>query len=316
MVSREILGEGARRTDMVAAFQIDGEPVRGRVTRQGEITLDPILRRHDYDPELARLLGEALLLAALVGSSLKFEGKLLVQAEGNGPISLLVAEYTTGGGLRGYVRRNEEKWDALMRVNKGARPHVPQLFGPNGALGLIIVHDDPSMQPYRGVVSLMKATLAECAEEYFARSEQVDTRIALAVGEWTELGAPASWRGGGLMMQKVAGDSARGETDESWETANALFATVTDAELIGPDLSPDGLLYRLFHEQGVRLETPQALADECSCSEERLRNTLQGLADDALRDLVEPDGTLSVSCQFCNRHYVIPLEDVTGPGDA
>lgn len=316
MVSRDILGEGARRTDIVAAFQIDGEPVRGRITRQGELTLDPILRRHDYDPELARLLGEALLLAALVGSSLKFEGRLLVQAEGNGPVSMLVAEYTTEGDLRGYIRKDGEKWETLMRVNKGARPHVPQLFGPNGALGLIIVHADPSMQPYRGVVPLMKATLAECAEEYFERSEQVGTKIALAVGEWTEAGAPLAWRGGGLMMQKVAGDSARGETDEAWETANALFTTVTDAELIGPDLTPDSLLYRLFHEQGVRLEAPQALADQCSCNEERLRSTLQGLSDDGLRELVEPDGTLSINCQFCNRHYSIPITEVTGSGNA
>lgn len=316
MVSRQILGEGARRTDMVAAFQIDGEPVRGRITRQGAVTLDPILRRHDYDPELARLLGEALLLAALVGASLKFEGRLLVQAEGNGPVSMLVAEYTTEGDLRGYIRKDDEKWDALMRVNKGARPHVPQLFGPNGALGLIIVHADPSMQPYRGVVSLMKATLAECAEEYFERSEQVSTRIALAVGQWIEAGAPLAWRGGGLMMQKVAGDSARGETDEAWETANALFATVTDAELIGPDLAPDSLLYRLFHEQGVRLEAAQALTDQCSCNEARLRSTLQGLSDDGLRELVEPDGTLSINCQFCNRHYSIPIGEVTGSASA
>lgn len=316
MVSQQTLTTGFAREDMVAAFQIDGQAVRGRVSRLGEVTLDPILKRHAYAPELARLLGEALLLAALVGSAIKFQGKLLVQAEGNGPISLLVAEYSVDGSLRGYVRSDRAKWDDLMRINKGQRPHMPQLFGPNGALGLIIVHDDPSMQPYSGVVPLAKATLAECAEDYFRQSEQVDTRIALAVGELQVVGQPAEWRGGGLLMQQIAGDDARGDTEDAWETAQALFATVKDEELISPDLAPEGLLYRLFHETGVRMEPPVELADACSCNEERLRGTLSGLSDDGLRDLVEPDGNLSINCQFCNRHYVIPLEDVTGPTDA
>lgn len=317
MVSQQALGSlPGPAEDMVAAFQIDGEPVRGRITRLGAETLDPILTRHDYPAEAARLLGEALMLAALVGSGMKFEGKVLVQAEGNGPVSLLVAEYTKDGDLRGYIRRDQEKWDTLMRVNKGARPHIPQLFGPNGALGLIIVHDDPSMHPYRGIVPLTKGTLAECAEDYFAQSEQVASRIALGVGELTVPGGEGGgWRGGGILMQQMAGDDARGDTEEAWETAQALFATLTDVELISPDLTPDRLLYRLFHETGVRMAEPMRLNDACSCNEERLRATLQGLSDSGLRDMVEEDGTLSIHCQFCNRHYAIPIEDVTGPVD-
>lgn len=307
--------DGAPRTDMVAAFQIDGQPVRGRITRLGAASLDPILKRHDYPDELARLLGEALLLAALVGDSLKFEGRLLVQAEGNGPVGMLVAEYTTGGALRGYIRRDEGKWAALMEASGGARPAVPDVFGAKGALGLILVHDDPSMQPYSGVVPLDKPTLAECAEAYFERSEQVATRIALAVGELTVAGEAPAWRGGGLLMQQVAGDEARGATEEAWETAEALFATVSDEELIDPGLAPENLLYRLFHETGVRLERPRALDDACSCNEPRLRATLENLPDEGLRDLVEPDGTLSINCQFCNRHYAIDIEDVTSPPD-
>ncbi|MEM1152179.1 MAG: Hsp33 family molecular chaperone HslO [Pseudomonadota bacterium] len=316
MVPEQIVGDTARTEDMVAAFQIEGEPVRGRIARLGAASLDPILKRHDYDSELARLLGEALMLAALVGSAMKFQGKVMVQAEGDGPISLLVAEYAVNGDLRGYVRRDPEKWASLMRVNKGARPHVPQLFGPKGVLGLIIVHDDPSMRPYQGVVPLQKGTLAECAEEYFRLSEQVESRITLAVGELSVPGAGRDWRGGGLLIQKVAGDDARGDTDAAWETAQALFATVTDAELIAPDIAPSRLLYRLFHETGVRLGDVQGLVDACSCNEERLRGTLQGLSDEGLRDLVEPDGTLSINCQFCNRHYAIPIEDVTSTPDA
>ncbi|MEL6955644.1 MAG: Hsp33 family molecular chaperone HslO [Pseudomonadota bacterium] len=316
MVPEQTLGRDSSLEDMVAAFQTEGEPVRGRIARLGAASLDPILKRHDYDAELARLLGEALMLAALVGSAMKFEGRVLVQAEGNGPVSLLAAEYSVNGDLRGYIRRDAEKWGKLMRVNKGARPHMPQLFGPNGVLGLIIIHDDPSMQPYQGVVPLQKGTLAECAEDYFRQSEQVDSRISLAVGELTTPGEGSQWRGGGLLIQKVAADTARGDTEAAWETAEALFSTVTDAELISPEIGPDRLLYRLFHETGVRMAAPQALTDACSCNEERLRGTLAGLSDAGLRDLVEPDGTLSINCQFCNRHYAIPIEDVTAQPDA
>lgn len=316
MVPEQTLRDTSRADDIVAAFQIDGEPVRGRIARLATGTLDPILKRHDYDKELARLLGEALLLAALVGSAMKFHGRVMVQAEGNGPVSLLVAEYSVQGNLRGYIRRDAESWARLMRLNKAARPHMPQLFGTNGALGLIIIHDDPSMQPYQGVVPLQKATLAECAEDYFRQSEQVDTQISLAVGELSRPGEPSQWRGGGMLIQKIAADDERGDTDLAWENASALFATLSDEELISPDVSPDRLLYRLFHETGVRMALPQALSDACSCNEERLRGTLQGLSDEGLRELVEPDGTLSINCQFCNRHYAIPIDEVTGPTDA
>lgn len=289
--------------------------MRGRIARMGASTLDPILKRHAYDTELARLLGEALLLASLVGSAMKFQGRVMVQAEGNGPVSLLAAEYTVDGSMRGYVRRDRDKWAKLTRINRGTRPHMPQLFGAKGILGLIIIHDDPSMQPYQGVVPLERGTLAECAEDYFRRSEQVETRIALAVGELSHPGQSdsATWRGGAMMIQQVAGDDARGDTGDAWQAAEAIFATLTDGELLSPDISQDALLYRLFHETGVRKGAPQPLIDACSCTEERLRATLQGLSDDGLRELVEPDGTLSIHCQFCNRHYTIPLKEVTGP---
>ena len=316
MVSRQNLSEFGGGRDMVAAYEIDGRPVRGRIARLGADTIDPILKRHDYHPELARLLGEALILAGLIGEALKFDGRLLVQAEGDGPISMLVAEHTSDGHIRGYARTNRPLWDALMEETGGRRPEIPYLFGPKGVLGLIIVHSDPSMRPYQGVVPLSRPTLSGCAEEYFERSEQVPSRIALGVGEMTVSDEAPGWRGGGLLLQRVAGDDARGDTTDAWETASALFTTVTDRELIDPALPPDRLLFRLFHEEGVRLEAEKPLTDACSCNEERLRETLQGLSDDGLRELVDPDGTLSINCQFCNRHYAIPIADVTGASDA
>ena len=300
----------AQPADAVLNFQIDGRPVRGRMTMLGEATLDPILKRHDYPTEIARLLGEALVLATLVGSSLKFQGKLLVQAEGDGIISMLVGEYTTDGNLRAYARFDPARWKRLEEINRGGRPHIPQLFG-KGALGLIIVHDDPSMQPYQGLVPLEKGTLAECAEVYFNSSEQVPTQLRLAVGELAVPGEATQWMAGGAVIQQVAGDDKRGDTDDAWETASALFETLTDEELIDPDVSINELLFRLFHEDGVRVETAQPLADACSCNEDRLLRTLATMPDAELRELVEPDGTLSVDCQFCARKYSVPIESVT-----
>ena len=259
--------------DLVANFQIDGKPVRGRIARLGAGSLASILDRHDYPTELARLLGEAVTLAALVGSSLKFKGRLLVQAEGSGAVNLLVGEYRTGGALRGYARYDEALWNNLERINKGGRPHMPQLFG-SGALALIMIQDDRPEQPYQGVVPLVRGSLADCAEDYFAQSEQVPTKVSLSVAEHSVGGAKAHWRSGGMLLQKIAGDDARGDTEDDWNAARAIFGTLTDGELADPDLSADALLFRLFHETGVRLEESTDLSDTCTCNAERLRDTL------------------------------------------
>ncbi len=294
--------------DFAATFQIEGRPIRGRVARMGAGSLAPILARHDYPPHLAHILGEAVMLAALVGASLKFEGKILVQAEGDGPVTMLVGEYNTNGNVRGYARYNAEGWANLERVNKGGEPHMPQLFGRTGRLGLILVQDNPDIQPYQGIVPLNKATLAQCAEDYFAMSEQVPSRINLAIDKSGD-----EWVAGGMLIQRIAGDDARGETDEGWREAEALFATLTAGELTDTGLPVTELLYRLFHEQGVTLEGAMPVADRCTCNQERLVSTLRQMPDESLRDLVEPDGTLSIDCQFCARHYTIGIAEVTGP---
>ncbi|HAE94395.1 MULTISPECIES: Hsp33 family molecular chaperone HslO [Hyphomonas] len=299
-------------TDFVTNFQIVDRPIRGRAVRMGEGSLSGILHRHDYPKNLARILGEAVTLATLVGASLKFEGRLLVQAEGDGPVSMLVGEYRSDGGVRGYAKFDAEAWAHLDKVNKGDAPHMPQLFGPNGRLGLIIIQDNPAIQPYQGIVPLSKGTLSECAEDYFAMSEQVPTRLKLSVAELDRKDGNPVWVSGGMMVQRIAADETRGETEEAWREAEALFATLTDGELADADLPMEQLLYRLFHEQGVTMETPQALDDRCTCNQERLVETLKQMPDDSLREMTEADGTLGIDCQFCNRHYDIAIEDVTG----
>ena len=225
---------------------------------------------------------------------------------------MLVGEYRSDGGVRGYAKFDAEAWAQLDKVNKGDAPHMPQLFGPSGRLALIIIQDNPAIQPYQGIVPLAKGTLSECAEDYFEMSEQVPTRLKLSVAELDRKDGHPVWVSGGMMVQRIAADDARGETEEPWREAEALFATLTDAELADPDLPMEELLYRLFHEQGVTMETPQALDDRCTCNQERLVETLKQMPDESLREMTEEDGTLGIDCQFCNRHYDVAIEDVTG----
>jgi molecular chaperone Hsp33 len=310
IMTQDPLGQG---DDFVAAFQIEDTPVRGRIARLGEGTLDAILKRHDYPRWAANLLGEAVTLAVLVSSSLKVGGKIVVQAQGDGPVSLLVAEARVDGGVRGYLRLNKEKWDNLERINKGTRPHIPQVVG-KGVMGIIFVPDDPDQTQYSGVVPLDGAYLEDCAQMYFAQSEQIPTRVRLAVGEISELGGTKSWRSGGALLQQVAGDDARGDTEDAWNTASILFDSVTDIELADPDLPSAALLFRLFNEQGVRLETPRQLEDKCTCSEGKLQQMLKGLPPAEVRTLAEDDGNVSADCQFCGRIYRFPVSSVLGEG--
>jgi molecular chaperone Hsp33 len=300
------LGEG---DDFVATFQIEDTSVRGRITRLGDGVLDPILKRHDYPRWAAHLLGEAVTLAVLVSASLKFEGKVLVQAQGEGPVPLMVAEARSDGGVRGYLRLDKPKWENLDRINKGRRPHIPQVLG-KGVLALLLQPSDPDQSPWQSLVPIEGATLADCAQTWFTQSEQIPTRVRLAVAEISEPGGTKRWRAGGALIQQVAGDAARGATDEPWDNARALFDTVTDLELADPDLPSGALLLRLFHESGVRLEPPRALADKCTCSEEKLLATLRQMPRDEILQLAEADGAIAADCQFCGRLYRFPASAV------
>jgi molecular chaperone Hsp33 len=192
----------AAADDIVAAFQIQDQPVRGRIVRLGPATVDVILRRHAYPDPVARLLGEALTLVSLIGASLKFEGKLILQVQGDGPVSFLVAEYRTNGSLRGYAHA---EGDAVALVAPGAEA---QVFLGQGTLALTIDQGEHT-ERYQGIVPLEGRTLAECAELYFAQSEQVPTRLRLAVAEVDGPTGRPEWRAGGVLLQQVAGDQGR-----------------------------------------------------------------------------------------------------------
>lgn len=286
--------------DLVAGFQIENQQVRGRIVRLGA-AVDQILSAHDYPEPVANLLGEACALAALVGSALKFEGKLIIQAQGDGPVAYVVADYDTAGSLRGYCRFDAER---VAEASQGfARPGAQTLLGKG--VFIMTIDQGPDRERHQGITAVEGETLALCAEHYFAQSEQVPTRVRLAVGQ-IDTGAGPSWRAGGAMIQNVAEDQARGSTADAWESAQALFATTGDDELIDPEVATDRLLYRLFHEDGVRLFTPTPLRAFCRCSPERILDVLRSFPAEERVEMVEADtGLIRVTCEYCSSIYEV-----------
>jgi molecular chaperone Hsp33 len=293
--------------DLVAAFQIENQPVRGRVVRLGA-AVDEVLSRHAYPAAVANLLGEACVLAALVGASLKFDGRLIVQAQGSGPVAYVVADYDTSGSLRGYCRFDAVRVERLSA--DAARPGAGALLG-EGAF-IMTVDQGPDMERYQGVTSIAGETLAMCAETYFAQSEQTPTRVRLAVGQ-ADIGEGPRWRAGGLLIQNIAEDEARGSTEEAWTRARAFIDTAGEDELIDPTISAETLLWRLFHEDGVRLFAPLALNGFCRCSAERIAAVLGTFAAEERAEMVEADGRIKVTCEYCARVYEVAPETVGVP---
>ncbi|HEY2049968.1 MAG TPA: Hsp33 family molecular chaperone [Caulobacteraceae bacterium] len=290
--------------DNVAPFQIDNQPVRGRIVRLGP-AIHEILTRHAYPDPVANLLGEACALAALVGASLKFEGRLIVQAQGSGPVAYVVADYDAAGALRGYCRFDA---DRVAEVSSGfSRPGAQTLLGKG--VFVMTIDQGPRMDRYQGVTPIEGETLALCAETYFAQSEQTPTRVRLAVGQ-ADSGAGSRWRAGGLLIQNIAEDEARGSTREAWLQAQAVFETLGEDELIDPLLTSERLLYRLFHEQGVRVFEPKALTGFCRCSEEKILGMLRTFPPEERAQMVEPDGQIRVTCEYCSRVYALEPDAV------
>ena len=281
--------------DLVRAFQIEGEPVRGRIARLGP-AIDTILRGHDYPEPVANLLGEACALAALVGSNLKFEGRLIVEARGGGPVRYVVADYDTSGGLRGYCRFEADEVEAVS--NGFVRPGAKSLLGDG--VFMMTVDQGPEMDRYQGMTAIEGETLALCAEQYFAQSEQTPTRVRLAVSQ-----ATGASRAGGVLIQYIADDDARGSTEEAWNRTQAFFETIGEDELVDPELTSNQLLFRLFHEDGVRVFDPRMLAAVCRCSQERIESVLKSFEAAERADMVEPDGKIHVTCEFCSRLYAV-----------
>ena len=300
--------------DAVLPFEVDALDLRGRLTRLGP-ALDDVLAKHDYPAPVGKLLGEAIVLATLLGSSLKFDGRFILQTQTDGPVSFLIVDFQAPNRLRAYARydagRLKEGQDSGTLLGKG---HLA-----------MTIDQGADMSRYQGMVALDGGTLEDAAHEYFLRSEQIPTRVRLAVGEEWRGGEGERprhrWRAGGMLLQFLPkaperarqadlhpGDAPDGAVthtvaeDDAWVEGQSLIATVEDIELIDPDLSGERLLYRLFHERGVRVFPPLPLRAQCSCSREAVASMLQSFAPIDRAGMVK-DGKVVVTCEFCSSVY-------------
>jgi len=300
--------------DAALPFEVDALDLRGRLTRLGP-ALDDILTKHDYPAPVCKLLGEAIVLTTLLGSSLKFDGRFILQTQTDGPVSFLIVDFQAPDRLRAYARfdttRLKDGQDSGSLLGKG---HLA-----------MTIDQGADMSRYQGLVALEGGNLEDAAHQYFLRSEQIPTRVRLAVGEeWRGgegEGPKHRWRAGGMLLQFLPkaperarqadlhpGDAPEGAAthavaeDDAWVEGQSLIATVEDVELIDPDLSGERLLYRLFHERGVRVFAPLALRAQCSCSRDAVSAMLKSFAAKDRAEMVK-DGKVVVTCEFCSSVY-------------
>ena len=311
------LGEfGFAGDDHVVPFEVSALDARGRIVQLGPV-LDAILARHDYPEPVAQLLAQAMALTVLLGTSLKFEGKFILQTKSDGPVDMLVADFATPHSLRAYARFDPERVQAA--VDEGhASP--TDLLGA-GVLALTI-DQGTYMQRYQGIVQLDGTSLEDAARTYFRQSEQIPTEVRLSVARQVMRGpdgAETRWRAGGLLAQFLpqaperlrlpdlpGGDGDDGDaldpTDDAWTEVQALLGTVEPDELLDPTVGSERLLYRLFHERGVRVFEGSEVRDDCSCSREKIRSVLESFTAEEIDESIE-DGSIGVSCEFCSKHY-------------
>ncbi len=300
--------------DLVLPFVVEPLESRGRVVRLGP-SIDRILARHAYPAPVARLVGEAAALTVLLGSALKFEGRFQVQTRTNGVVDMIVVDFDAPDRVRAFARFDAE---ALARAESSGAAAPAQLLG-SGHLALTI-DQGPDMSRYQGVVPLEGQGLEEAAHQYFRQSEQIPTLVRLAVAE-SVTGEGRQWRAGGLMVQFLPqsidrmrqadlhpGDAPEGAVlhehseDDAWLEAKSLAATAEDHELVDPTLSSERLLFRLFHERGVKVFEGQGVKDACRCSSDRIEDMLRRFTREERRDMVGDNGRIGITCEFCSTH--------------
>lgn len=312
MATKDIAG------DMIRPFQLETSNLRGRIVRFNSV-LDEILTAHKYPPIVNQLLAETITLCSMLSSMLKFDGIFTLQTQGDGPISMLVADVTSAGEIRGCASFDPERVEiankqlaafSRKKVGEGSDNHLAQLLG-KGHIAFTVDHGLKT-ERYQGIVELKGKSLVECVQHYFTQSEQINTGIMMAVGE-----REGKWRSAGLMLQHMPDDGGDNErekgvldasnlNEDDWRRAMILMQSCTEDELLSPDLNAHDILIRLFHEEGIRVYDPLTVRHQCRCSQERVENVLKMMPEEDQKELVE-DGVVTMSCEFCSTDYKIEI---------
>lgn len=295
--------------DLVQPFVIEKTGVRGRLLRLGA-PVDTILTRPDYPRPVARLLAEMLALAAVLASTLKYEGVFTLQIKGEGPVRTMVADMTSDGALRGYAGFDREAVAALEAelgpVADAAEPLDVRRWLGKGHMAFT-VDQGPHTQRYQGLVELSGPSLADCLLHYFRQSQQINAGILLAAAPPDSTAGGEGWRASALLIERVpeTGGFADGPPDElqeisgeDWNRALILTASCTREELLDPGLEPNTLLFRLFHEDGVRVFQPRPISVGCRCSRGKVEDILRSLGRESVEDY-KVEGEVVMTCEFC-----------------
>lgn len=301
--------------DNVLPFQLDASDIRGRIARLDGV-LEGILKQHDYPPQVEALVAEMALLTALIGQTVKLRWKLSLQVQSKGAVRMIATDYFS-----------PEKEGDPARIRAYASYDVDRLTDatPYDQIGegyfAIMIDQGQGMTPYQGIAPLTGGSLADCAEGYFAQSEQLPTRFSLSFGRSSAPNKAEHWRAGGVMLQHMpkaspfaakgegtgdllkADDLVDGDEKENWSRVNILLDTVEDLELIGPSIPPTDLLVRLFHEEMPRVFDAQAVRFGCTCSEDRVRQSLSIYSAKDIEKMTTDEGRVTADCQFCGAHY-------------
>ncbi len=298
--------------DVIVPFTLDKLGCRGRSVRLGA-AINTIISRHDYPNPVARVLGEAVVLATLIGSSLKFDGRFILQTQSDGPINMVIVDFDTPDGLRAYARFDHDK--LLQYANEG-KNSSKELLG-KGHMAMSI-DQGADMERYQGIVELDGNGFENAAHQYFEQSEQIPTMVRLAVAQHQVRGQKTpQWRAAGILVQHLPQDKTQDKTstqddelvDENdkrkndWVEAKSILLTLGDDELVDPDISPERLLFRLYHETGVRVFTPEYVEERCTCSAERIEDMLVNNFSPNDREKMIKNGDIEVKCEFCSTEY-------------
>lgn len=271
-----------RAHDSLQRFVFEHSPIRGEIVRL-DATWRAVLERRDYPRPVRSLLGELMAASSLLAASIKFDGRLTIQAKGDGPVKLLVVECTSRQTLRGLVQ-----WDEPVPIGG-----VPQLLGGGE---LVITIEPDKGERYQGIVAVDGESLAEVLEHYFARSEQLATRLWLAADEV---------QAAGMLLQRLPSDERH--DPDTWERAVHLGSTITRDELL--TLPVRDILHRLYHEEDIRLFSGHPVSFRCSCSRARVETVLRMLGREEVRSILAERGNVEVDCQFCGSHYELDPVD-------
>ncbi len=288
----------------VLTFHLEKPNLRGRIVRLGRV-LEDILGPHGYPESVQGLVVENISLAVLLSSMLKYEGIFILQAQGDGAITRLVTDVTSSGEIRATAGFDKGKLDKLLAENPS--PDLRELFG-HGYLAFTVDQGE-HMERYQGIVELQGRNLQDSIHHYFMQSEQIGTAIKLVAARDNE----GKWRAGAIMLQHMPDHSNIPQDakpiSEDWNRSQILLATCSADELLDARLHDDTLLYRLFHEEGVRVYKPQPMAKGCRCTMEKLKTVLSLLSQEDL-DHAAQEGKITMTCEFCNKNFDFGREEL------